>query len=206
MKKTLVIAVSFAALALLIVGFLFLPGDPQAAIGGRDEKTFPDQAKSDSEGATSENIRDLILEYVSQSASTPATPVKVPGQPPSLGTLTITEALKVAQAQNKYILIYFWATWCSNCEIFNKHILPDKTVLENLSKSFLFVPIDSDLDPEALSALFKVRAVPTFIFLTPEGIPATVLPGMVPADIFTMVLNYISSGSYEKMEFEDFAK
>jgi thioredoxin-related protein len=70
---------------------------------------------------------------------------------------------------------------------------------------FVFVSIDTDRDKQNLSKKFRIRAVPTFVFLNSKGEPASILPGAVPAEIFVAVLDYISSGSYQTMEFDEYA-
>ncbi|MDR2443464.1 MAG: thioredoxin family protein [Deltaproteobacteria bacterium] len=119
--------------------------------------------------------------------------------------LSFDEALTRAQAENKYVIAYFWTDWCPNCANFNQYVLNDPDIVSAMNRDFFFVPVDADHERQ-LSVEFMVRVVPTTIFLSPDGQPASILPGTVNAEVFMLVLNYISSGAYIDLEFEDFAK
>jgi thioredoxin-related protein len=135
-------------------------------------------------------------------ASTVA-PREYPGT--GLKTYTPNDAAREARAAGKYVVLYFWATWCGNCAFFDANVIPDKAVVESLNASFAMAPIDYD-QSEEMVRMFRIRAVPTFIFLDPEGKPVTVLPGAVPADVFSAVLSYVSSGSYKNMDFDEYTE
>jgi thioredoxin-related protein len=75
-----------------------------------------------------------------------------------------------------------------------------------LKDSYLFVSIDGDNDPDKLGRIFKVRGYPTIYILDKNSEPTLVIPGRVPADTFANVLNYISTGAHEKMEFEEYER
>jgi thiol-disulfide isomerase/thioredoxin len=120
-----------------------------------------------------------------------------------LRPVTYQAALDQAKSEGKFVLLYFWATWCGNCREFSEQVLTDPQILKALDKDFKFVSIDVDED-RAMSQSYKVRVVPTMIFLDQEGDPASVMPGAVPGEIFTLVLAYMSRGAYARMEFSDF--
>ncbi|MDR2141048.1 MAG: thioredoxin fold domain-containing protein [Deltaproteobacteria bacterium] len=126
--------------------------------------------------------------------------------PEGLKNLPYQAALVEASQNKKNIMLYFWADWCPSCQDFNSRILPNKDVLQSLADSFSVVSVNTGVDPDNLSEKFKIRAIPAFIFLDSQGEPISMLPGAVEADVFTLVLKFISSGSYNTMEFEDFAK
>jgi thioredoxin-related protein len=126
--------------------------------------------------------------------------------PQGLEALPYSEALSEAAAEKKTIMVYFWADWCPSCQKFNAETLPDKTVLKNLADSYKVVSVNTGSDPEKLAQQYRIRAIPAFVFLSSQGEPITVLPGAVDSEIFAMVLDYISSGSYANLEFEEFAK
>ncbi|MDR1872403.1 MAG: thioredoxin fold domain-containing protein [Deltaproteobacteria bacterium] len=126
--------------------------------------------------------------------------------PPGLKRLTYAEALSEAAKDKKLIMLYFWADWCPSCQAFNANTLPNSEVLKTLNASYAVVSINTAEDPDGLGKQFGVRSIPAFIFMDSQGQALTMLPGAVDANIFVLVLNYISSGSYATMEFEEFAK
>ena len=114
------------------------------------------------------------------------------------------EGLAKAKAESKHVVAYFWTTWCSNCAWFNESVLGDPKVVESLDRDFVFVPLDADVEKE-LGREYMIRGVPTTIFLDPTGEPATILPGVAPPDIYANILDYISSGAYLEMEYDQYA-
>ncbi|MDR1309219.1 MAG: thioredoxin family protein [Deltaproteobacteria bacterium] len=106
---------------------------------------------------------------------------------------------------DKYVILYFWADWCGNCAIFSEMVLSDGRIIEAMNSDFLFVPVDVDKNKEVARS-YKVRAVPTLVFLDKRGWPAAVLPGAVPGQVFSLVLEYMSSGAYVDLEFAEFVE
>ncbi len=84
---------------------------------------------------------------------------------------SLTEGMNEAKMKNQPVIIDFWATWCKNCLVMNKTVLPDATVKEKLDK---FVRIKYQAEnpdaPEIRKVLdyFEVLGLPTFIILKPK--------------------------------------
>ncbi|MDR2340300.1 MAG: thioredoxin fold domain-containing protein [Deltaproteobacteria bacterium] len=191
MKKSIaIVSLTVVCLAgLAIIAYALVPGKPG-----------PDAPR---EGAAD---RDSFVLAAAGKASLGGTqaPAMFPNKPDSLKLLSLDEALSEAKATGKYVLIYFWTSWCPNCEIFNRQVLPDPAVLESLNRSYVFVSIDGDNDRDMLGRVFRVRGYPTLYILDHNSEPALVIPGRIPADTFAHVLNYISTGAHEKMGFEEY--
>ena len=113
------------------------------------------------------------------------------------------EGLVKAKAESKFIMAYFWTTWCVNCAQFNEAVLGDPKVVEALERHFVLVPLDADIEKD-LSRKYMVRVVPTTLFLSPSGEPATILPGVAPPDMFLSILDYVSSNAYLDMEYDEY--
>jgi thioredoxin-related protein len=126
--------------------------------------------------------------------------------PEGLTTLALDAALNDAAKNKKTVMIYFWADWCPSCRRFNADTLPDKNILNALAASYSVVSASNVHDPDNLAQKFQIRAFPTFLFLNHQGELITVLPGAVETKIFALVLEYISSGSYQNIDFDDFVK
>ncbi|MDR1297385.1 MAG: thioredoxin family protein [Deltaproteobacteria bacterium] len=120
-----------------------------------------------------------------------------------LKTAPYEEALRLAAENDSLVLLYFWTDWCSNCAAFSKNVLTMPSIVGALNKDFLLVSLDSDTERE-LSTKYRVRVVPTLLFLDSQGAPVSVLPGAIPGEIFGLVLEYMSSGAYVGLEFEDY--
>lgn len=79
-------------------------------------------------------------------------------------------ALKAAQQNNDYSLIYFTASWCTYCKKINTLLtLPDiESKLMGLQKIRVDVS-DYSLEHRSMMQQWRVFAPPVFIFLTPDG-------------------------------------
>ncbi len=84
---------------------------------------------------------------------------------------SLAEGLDEAQKNNQPVIIDFWATWCKNCIVMNKTVLPDETVKQKLNN---FVKIkyqaENPDEPTVRKVLdhFEVLGLPTFIILKPR--------------------------------------
>lgn len=88
------------------------------------------------------------------------------------GWLTnLEQGLQQAKAENKPVLIDFWATWCKNCLIMNETTLKDPAVLQRLEG---FIKIKYQAENPNLSPTkdiwehFKLVGLPTYIILKPN--------------------------------------
>ncbi|MDR2353443.1 MAG: thioredoxin family protein [Deltaproteobacteria bacterium] len=203
MNKTIIAISVTVGILLIALGFWFLPEISVGNEGNNQELSAMPQKNSGID--TQDNLTSFIA-TLGTAAPTNNTFSPIPGVPDNLNLFSVEEAFGEDADKTKYIILYFWASWCPNCEVFNHAVLPKEEVIQELNTSFKLVPVDCDNDPLKLSVQFRVRAVPTFIFLSPDLEPATVLPGSAPPAVFLQVLKYVSSGSYLNMTFSDFAE
>jgi thioredoxin-related protein len=190
MKKTLILfgITIFCAAVLIIIVFVIVPSKPGTAA--------PKDNASDRDSYVIAAANKLAMEST-------AKPAIFPHKPDDLMLYSLNDALIEAKKNDKYVLVYFWTDWCSNCEIFNRDVIPDKEVMKNLDHYF-FVSIDGENDPDKLGRIFRIRGFPTILILNKEAEPLLVIPGRVPADIFAHVLSYVSSGASDTMEFDEY--
>lgn len=101
---------------------------------------------------------------------------------------TWKQVLAKAKAENKYIFIDCYTTWCGPCKQMSKNIFPMETVGAFYNKNFINIKVQLDtlkdkdgkiLDNEEvknwyatgdmLEAEYNVRAYPTYLFFDPNG-------------------------------------
>ncbi len=127
------------------------------------------------------------------------------------------EGVTKAKAENKYILVDFYADWCTYCKKMDREVYTQESVKKRLRASFAAVKVDVEsskkikfMDKEVaqkdLAAAFNVHAYPTIWFLDPQGQPIAPLPGYIEAPMFATVLDYISGGHYRTTPFSQYVK
>lgn len=93
------------------------------------------------------------------------------------------EALKRAAAQNKYIFVDAYATWCGPCKMLKAQTFTDPKVAAFYNKNFINVSIDMEkgMGPQ-LARQWQMEAYPTLIIFNPKGKPVLGTVGFVNPD------------------------
>jgi thiol:disulfide interchange protein len=95
-------------------------------------------------------------------------------------------AKTVAQAENKLILVDFWASWCVWCQKMDSETYPDPRVQKALA-GYVKLKIDVDKMP-AFKKLFGVNGLPTSVVVGPDGREIARREGYMPAAAFASFL------------------
>jgi thioredoxin-related protein len=104
---------------------------------------------------------------------------------------SLPEALKLAEAENKLVMIFFWADWCAYCVKIRREVFSDPKIHEVFDRNFVAVSVDIEKDPEDLAKKYRARAMPTMLFLKPDQEVVGFLPGAVDQETFLKVLEYV---------------
>jgi thioredoxin 1 len=93
------------------------------------------------------------------------------------------EALKQAAAQNKYIFVDAYATWCGPCKMLKATTFKNDKVVAFYNKNFINISIDMEkgMGPQ-LAQTWQLQAYPTLIIFSPQGKPVLGTVGFIPAD------------------------
>jgi thioredoxin 1 len=93
------------------------------------------------------------------------------------------EALKQAAAQNKYIFVDAYATWCGPCKMLKATTFKNEKVAAFYNKNFINVSIDMEkgMGPD-LARQWQMQAYPTLIIFNPQGKPVLGTVGYIQAD------------------------
>ncbi len=91
-------------------------------------------------------------------------------------------AKEMAKSQGKPMFIDFYADWCSWCRRMDDDTYADPRVAE-LAKKFICVKINTDEQPDAAQN-YKIRGLPTTVFLTSEAKKIAIIPGYLPPEKF----------------------
>ena len=77
-------------------------------------------------------------------------------------------ARQAAVAQNKLLLIHFWAHNCAPCTHVDEHVFPRPSVAQMMHENFVPLKINVDEHPE-LRRQYQVDRWPTDVVVTPAG-------------------------------------
>ena len=83
---------------------------------------------------------------------------------------------KVAAEEQKPMLIYFWAVWCTYCRNYQEEVFVSPEVAKVLQNDLVLVAVDLDVNKEDAQR-FGAGVPPYLVFLTPQGEPTTQIPG-----------------------------
>lgn len=105
-------------------------------------------------------------------------------------------ALEKAQAENKVILIDFWANWCKECKEMDKNAFQNPRVRTLLHKCVL-LKVDVDDVPQ-LKSQFLVVGMPTVVVVSPDGTEITRAVGYHTADeMYKVLKDVLEEGEYD---------
>lgn len=125
------------------------------------------------------------------------------------------DGMAKARKESKFVMIDFYATWCKWCKKLDSDTYKDPKVAEALKADFVPVKIDAEsgnsvvhemrkMTMSELAEKYDVKSYPAIWFVDKDGKKAKLLNGYLPPDSFLVYLNYMKSGKYKEMEFEDY--
>ncbi|WP_020404596.1 thioredoxin family protein [Gracilimonas tropica] len=128
----------------------------------------------------------------------------------------LKEAQKLASENDKKVLIYGNARWCTYCKKMEKEVFPSKEVQERTEKHFYPVWLDIEsqdslsfrgktMTHRQLAMGFRITGTPTFIFLDSEGEVIAGQPGFIPEELYLTILDFVGSDAYLDQDFGEFS-
>ncbi len=81
------------------------------------------------------------------------------------------EALKKAKAENRYIFLDTYTSWCGPCKMMARETFTDASVGTFFNKNFLCVKLDLEDggDGTDMASKYSIRSIPTLLFFNPKG-------------------------------------
>ena len=78
------------------------------------------------------------------------------------------DGMKLAEEQNKPVMIDFGADRCGACKKLDEETFTDGRVIA-LSESFVCIKVNTDKEREIMGKYGKIRFIPTIVFTDPQG-------------------------------------
>lgn len=134
-------------------------------------------------------------------------------------TLTFNDGLEKATKENKNMIVDFYTDWCHWCKVMDEKTFSNDSIANKLSNRFVTVRLNAEDAKQSvtfkgrtfnnieLTRAFGVNGFPSLAFISPEHEVITVMPGYIPAEQFTYILDYIDQKCWEKkMTLDEFIK
>lgn len=96
--------------------------------------------------------------------------------------LTWAQIKEKAKAENRYIFVDTYTTWCLPCKVMEKDIFPQPAVGEFFNKNFINVAVQLDVtkrdndevkrwynDARHFQTTYNIKSFPTYLFFAPSG-------------------------------------
>jgi thioredoxin-related protein len=119
--------------------------------------------------------------------------------------LTWAQLLERAKAEDKYIFVDAYATWCGPCKQMDRNVYTDEKVSFEVNQKFISVKVQMDTsvsdnenvkrwygDANAIKKKYPITGFPTFLFLSPDGHLVHSALGYKNVNEFINLANYAS--------------
>jgi len=145
----------------------------------------------------------------------PGTAAGIQSDADDLAWLGMEEAQERAAAEDKKVMVYAEASWCTYCNKMEREVFTDKEVQQVVSTYFFPVKVDIESDhiisyngremtEREYAGSMRVAATPTFLFVDGEGNILGGQPGYIPPDVFKALLTYVGSDAFSRVKFDHF--
>lgn len=114
-----------------------------------------------------------------------------PGQ---VNWYTYKEGTDLARRQNRSMVIYFHADWCTYCGQMEKETFRDAAVVDFLNANTVAIKVDVD-EEQRIARQFGVRGLPATFLLLNNGRQIGPMPGFIPPRSYLAMLSKILSPS-----------
>ena len=107
-----------------------------------------------------------------------------------------------AKRLNRPLLVHFHAKWCGPCQVMNREVLSDPSVLRQLDAAVVAVKVDSDERPDLVQR-FGIQSLPTDIFLDPSGFVLDRSSGMTDRERYLSLIARVDARFVQSHEDAD---
>ncbi len=104
-------------------------------------------------------------------------------------------AMEQARAEQKYVMVDFFTSWCTWCKVLDQKTYQDGRVTA-LTDRMVSVKVNAEIDKD-VAAKYAVRAYPTIVFLNPDGSLRRRITGFQPPEAFSPILEDVLKSDTE---------
>lgn len=127
----------------------------------------------------------------------------------------LKEAQQFAKENDKKVLIYAEAVWCTYCQKMEKEVFPQQEIIDTMAEYYYPVRVDIESDKKMefngevltgsqFARKYRVQGTPTTFFIDKEGKILGAQPGFIPPDTFRNLLTFVGSDAYQSVSFDEY--
>ena len=129
------------------------------------------------------------------------------------------QGIATAKNEQKPVLVDFYADWCKWCEVMDEKTFSDPGIKKLFASDWITIKIytedkktkgtfkDSTMSYNQLTRAFRVSGLPSYLFIDKNGEPVTVIPGYIPKEKFSRILDYMKNELYlKKVDFQEYVE
>lgn len=129
--------------------------------------------------------------------------------------ISLEEAQVKAKETNKSILLFGYAEWCTYCLKMRKESFTDSTVQKSIADYYYPVQLNGEseeritwngkeMPAKELARYLRLTSYPTHYFIDAEGEILGAQPGFIEPYVYSPLLDYVGSGAFGRMSFDEF--
>lgn len=130
--------------------------------------------------------------------------------------INIDKLINTATKQHKHLFVYLHWKDCVYCQEMQMFTLDTEKIKKEVKTDFLYTDIETSKNDTVVYKDFKGTAkefvkyigfgFPVSLFYDKDGSVAGLFPGVYNEDEFSVLLNYITTNSYKKMQLDEYEK
>lgn len=129
---------------------------------------------------------------------------------------TMANAQKLAESNDKKIIVDVYTDWCTFCKRLENEIYPDDRIGQVVNEYFYVVRLNAESDEllvyngrkismSEFAKLLGVSTYPSTVFIDNKGTTIGQQSGFMEVDVFEKLLAFVGSSAYRTMQFDEFS-
>jgi len=118
--------------------------------------------------------------------------------------------MEAARKEKKPVIVDFYADWCKWCHVMDEKTFSDSEIKKIFASNWITIRLDTQdtettgtfkgktLVYQQIAGGFGVTGLPSYLFIDKEGEPVTIIPGYIPKEQFSIILDYFKNELYKK--------
>lgn len=129
---------------------------------------------------------------------------------------TMANAQKMAESNDKKIIVDVYTDWCTFCKQLENEVYPDDRIGQVVNEYFYVVRINAESDEMLVyngkkismrdfAELLGVSTYPSTVFIDKSGTTIGQQSGYMEVEVFEKLLAFVGSSAYRTMQFDEFS-